>query len=246
MLVSQHVADKFIQSCDLSHESLVLEIGTGRGMLTERLAQRSKSVISFEVDRQLFERTKERLAGYKNIELVCGDAFDSGLIDQRFDVCVTSLPYSQSLRFLKWCAQRPEPFNLCAAIVQLEFANKLTSAPKVRSYRAASVIAQISFRIETLFRVNRREFDPPPSVDSVTIHLYPNEDRKQPFFEEKRLRMLDFIFSFRGRRLSSVLKKLASSVNVDSMPKNIVDSRIEAITPDEYARILPVLERSAA
>lgn len=244
MLESRPVADKFVESCNLLPESRVIEIGTGRGILTEKLALTSKSITSFEIDKQLFEQARDRFARCENVELVYGDAFASELAEKRFDVCITSLPYSQSLRFLKWCAKRKNPFNLCAAIVQLEFAYKLTSASRLRSYRAASVIAQISFRIETIFRVSRQEFKPPPNVDSIAIHLYPNENRKQPFFNDNRLRILDFIFSFRGRRFSSVLKKIVSTASIQSIPQQIGETRIEAITPEEYSRILPILERS--
>ena len=242
MLVSQLVADMLVESCRLSTDMSVLEIGTGRGILTEKLVRTAKSVTSFELDTRLYEQARRKLSEYKNLQLVCDDAFDSVLAEKEFDVCVTSLPYSQSLRFLKWTAQRSKPFNSCAAIVQSEFANKLASLTRVKSYRAASVIAQISFEIVKQFSVRRSEFSPPPKVDSIALSLRPNGSWTQPFFNEKRLRLIDFIFSFRGRLFSSVLKKIALPIKLNSISKEFEDLRIEAITPDEYGRIIPNLE----
>ncbi len=246
MLVSGLVADRLVDSCNLSRQSKVLEIGAGRGILTKRLAERAAFVRSFEIDHEVCEQARKALSGYKNLELICGDAFEVDFEFQKFDTCVTSLPYSESLRFLKWIAQKSDQFARTAAILQSEFSDKLTSTLGSRSYRAASVVAQISFNIEIMFGVGRAEFDPPPRVDSQAVLLSPNPKIKQPFFNKRRIRHLDFIFSFRGRRLISALKKMGYEKNFDTVPNEIITSRVETISPAEYAAILPMLERKVA
>src|SRR5579862_1324605 len=96
MLMSETVADKLVEACSLSQSARVLEIGTGLGVLTSRLAEKSAFVKSFEIDEHLFETVRKSLSRYENVELLLGDAFEHEL-NERFDVCITSLPYSQSL-----------------------------------------------------------------------------------------------------------------------------------------------------
>jgi 16S rRNA (adenine1518-N6/adenine1519-N6)-dimethyltransferase len=243
MLASSVVAERLVESCGLSSESRVLEIGTGHGMLTEKIATRSKFVESFEIDPELYKEIRSSLETFGNVKLICGDAFSYDFSGQKFDVCVTSLPYSQSLRFIRWLALRSDLFGKSVAIVQSEFADKLASPPGMRSFRAVSVIAQINFDIECLFDVGKEEFVPQPLVESRAIKLVPRNNDIQPFFNEKRLRILDFVFSFRGRKLSSAVKKLNPKGFEISIPNAILSTRIEGISPSEYKAIIPGLER---
>jgi 16S rRNA (adenine1518-N6/adenine1519-N6)-dimethyltransferase len=243
MLVSPTIANQFIDSCDLGQNSRVLEIGSGRGILTQKIADKAAFVKSFEVDRALFEATERLVSSYKNVQLIHADAFAYDLKNEKFDVCITSLPYSESLRFIKWLALRASQFKLTAVIVQSEFAMKLIANPSQPSYRAVSVVAQISFEIKTLFNVGRDSFSPPPRVESSAVHIIPTSDVSLPFFNEERIRILDFIFSFRGRHLSSALKKLLPGKNVGNLFDDILAARVETISPMDYMKIIQQAEK---
>ena len=240
MLASDLVADRVVGACDVSPEDRVLEIGTGRGVLTRRLAEEAAFVQSFEIDSQLFGNAKKLLSRYRNLEVVNGDAFEHEL-DRPFDICVTSLPYSQSLRFLRWLAVHADCFKRSVAIVQLEFANKLVSTPGTPSYRAVSVVAQISFEIQNLFTIAKTDFDPPPSVVSRVLRLFPKNNLKQPFFDKSRIHVLDQLFSFRGRLLSSAVRKLAPEGSSRLSPETLA-TRMENLSPTEYSEILCQIE----
>lgn len=240
MLMSAEVADRLVEFCDLNDKTDVLEIGSGRGILTERLARLSRHVLSFEIDHRLFGKTSTTLKRYHNLELVCGDAFLANLEAYRFfGCCVTSLPYSQSLRFAKWLALNSSRFSSIVAIVQKEFAQKINSPPGIRSYRSVSVIVQLCFEVVELFTIPRACFDPPPKVGSTAVRLVRNSNF---LFDESRLRLIDLIFSFRGRRLAAALKKLAPSLIVDPTLENLGSKRIEELSPVEYQSIIPRLE----
>ncbi len=242
MLVSTTIANQFIDSCNLGQNSRVLEIGSGRGILTQRLAEKVGFVKSFEVDRALFEATRRVVSSYKNVQLIRDDAFGYDLKNEKFDACITSLPYSESLRFIKWLALRASQFDLTAAIVQYEFARKLTANPGQPSYRAVSVLAQISFEIKIIFDVGRDCFSPPPRVESSAVHLVPDPEVSLPFFNEERIQILDFIFSFRGRHLSSALKKLLPGKNAGNIFDDFLADRVETIAPEDYVKIVQRIE----
>jgi 16S rRNA (adenine1518-N6/adenine1519-N6)-dimethyltransferase len=238
MLNSESIVDSLVESCGLSPRSRVLEIGTGTGVLTKKLAKKAGHVVSFEVDRSLFELSKTALSGFENVQLILGDVFAHDISNEKFDVCVTSLPYSESLRFVKWISIRSNVFSSSSVILQSEFAEKLRSSPGTRPYRAVSVIAQISLQIEHLFDIERNQFNPPPLVNSEAIRLSPNPNFKQPFFDRKKMEVLDYIFSFRGRHLSSAMKKMGKQSQIMNFPAELLSSRIEMIPPEDYARII--------
>lgn len=238
MLVSEAIAERLVKAACITTEDAVLEIGTGTGVITKLLADRARRVLTWEIDEEIFHSTKRTLDKLGNVTMRCGDAF-SDENDSKFDVCVTSLPYSESLRFMKWLSARTNIFKHCVAIVQSEFASKLTSNIGMKSYRAVSVIAQDSFHIERLFPIANSFFYPRPRVLSEAVKFTPKQDSEEPFFSERRVHVLNQLFSFRGRLLSSAMKKTGYS---GTLPEHLLNSRIENLPPELFAEIILKLE----
>jgi 16S rRNA (adenine1518-N6/adenine1519-N6)-dimethyltransferase len=237
MLVSEEIADRIISSSQIGPYDAVLEIGTGGGILTQRLARFARKVYSFEIDKKLYENALRSLASYENVELVYGDAFKNEY-EYPFDVCVTNLPYSQSLKFVKWLSQLPTRFRLAVATLQSEFAEKLLSEPAMRTYRAVSVIAQLSFDMNSLFHLGREVFEPQPQVMSEVVRFSPKALENWPILKKNEIVLLNFLFSFRGRLLSSAFRKLEVGYSGFSFPNNLMARRIETLTPREFCLIL--------
>lgn len=238
MLLSSAIAERFVNAAALTKKDTVLEIGTGTGVITKLLADRAREVITWEIDEDMFRSAREKFGHLNNVKLLLGDAFSADN-HVEFDVCATSLPYSESLRFMKWLCARTNDFRSCVTIVQSEFAQKLISDVGKESYRAVSVIAQNSFQIERLFSIARSSFSPQPKVLSEAVKLIPRKDIKQPFFSAHRMYLLNQLFSFRGRLLSSALKKTRYG---GTIPEHLLNSRIENLTPRSFADILLKIE----
>ena len=241
MLASDVVAQRIISEAVLRPTDNVLEIGTGTAVLTKLLAKRARYVKTYEIDRSLFEIAKSELASFENVDLVLGDAFTAEPAPE-FDLCVTSLPYSQSLRFLKWAAFNSATIHKFLAVVQLEFADKLSAEVGSKSYRAASVIAQISFDIERLLLISSREFVPQPKVMSQLIRLNPKLLHGAPFFNRRRLEILTSLFSNRKKTLASALKKIVSKKEILLFDASLFRKRVESFSPSQFASIIELLE----
>lgn len=237
LLVSPSMADRIVAASELRPQDSVVEIGTGEGVLTGRIAQHARTVRSFELDRNFYQKAKSALSGFQNVDLILGDAFRQGSVSA-FDVCVTNLPYSESLKFIKWLATRPGRFRLSVAMLQKEFAEKITSAPGRDSYRAVSVLAQLSFEMETLFSVGPGEFVPQPRVRSMVLRFRPKRENRWPVIETTDITLLNSLFSFRGRRLSSALQKIEGNRELSSITKELVVKRVETMSPKEFSTVL--------
>ncbi len=241
MLISERTAERIVSSAEISKTDAVLEIGTGQGILTRLLSQISHQVDSYEIDGELFTSSARALSSYKNLKIVLGDAFKSTNIPQ-FDVCVTSLPYSQSVRFIKWLALRSGTFRSATAVVQSEFASKLCSETSRSSYRAVTVLAQLSFDIERLFEIDRDEFRPRPKVRSAVVRFRPRKDTRQPFFNEQRITSLNCLFSFRRKLVARALKGMMGKEQSLKIDGKILGKRVESLTPEEFAFIIRELD----
>src|SRR5438105_6128379 len=168
LLVDNRILGRIIQAAEISQQESVCEIGTGLGILTAELCRVARSVISFELDRKMFDTSSASLLGrFPNLEMINSDAFRNTGVS--FDVFVSNLPYSRSRDSIEWLASKS--FKRAVIMVQSEFAAKLLAQQGQKDYRSISAVAGYCFKIERLFDVPRSSFRPPPSVESVVIRL---------------------------------------------------------------------------
>lgn len=216
---------------------VVFEIGTGTGVLTERIALKARSVVSFEIDSLIFETAKARLSKFGNVKLEAGDAFSYSYKD-KFDLCVSSLPYSRSLEFVEWIAKRAETFRCAVVLVQKEFAEKILASRGSSNYRAVSVICQSCFSIEKLETVDRGAFDPPPNVLSCIIRLTPRKGVVRPCLGSSQITLIKNVFSFRGRVIRAALKKIGLLEQYPgAFTEDFLTMRVEKLRPADFRMI---------
>lgn len=201
MLKDAKILEKLIEVAGISQNETVYEAGTGEGTLTGELCKRAKSVVSFEVDHDLFKKSSRLIFAFPNLKLINADVFR--FPDCVFDVFISNLPYSRSRDALQWLAL--QKFTRAILTVQKEFADKLQARPGDENYRSITVLTQHCFIIEQLFHVPKGSFDPHPSVESTVIRLVPKEPGTP--ITRATIMNLNLLFSSRNRKLFSVLKK---------------------------------------
>ncbi len=241
-LVSDSIAQSLVRAAQIQNSDTVFEIGTGLGKVTEFAAREAGRVITCDIDREVLTIAQKALLNHRNIVFVQGDAFKEPLRSTKFDVCLTSLPYSRSRGFIDWASERNGSFSRAIAIVQAEFASKLRALPGSKNYKAVSVIAQISFDIEELFWVDRSNFRPRPRVDSKAIRLLSKDGGKASQLNPWERQVIYKLFSFR-RKLVRTLRgeSLRAGHGGVVFPTNLATKRIEHLNPSEFLSIIQAL-----
>lgn len=202
-LSSQNIAKRIVQCAEISSSDTVLEVGTGHGVLLPFLCKQAKRVISYETDSELVRAAKLKFSNLTNLELVNGDGFES---NREFSVFVSNLPYSRSRDAIEWLAQ--QSFSKAIVMVQREFAKKLAVDLFEDMHknihgsrrRAVSVISGYAFRITKIMDVNKKNFSPPPKIDSVVLRLV-----KKNLLAIDIIRIINNIFSYRRKKIANIL-----------------------------------------
>jgi 16S rRNA (adenine1518-N6/adenine1519-N6)-dimethyltransferase len=228
-LTDASVVHRLVSAAGLHGTEDVVEIGTGKGVLTKELASRCKRLEGFEVDRRNYEETKA-VATARNVFIRLEDAFD---MKPTFDVVVSSLPYSRSQDFVEWISQLG--YDRGVVVLQKDFVDKIRSPPGTRDYRAVSVIAQMSLEMKEMGPVNRSAFHPPPKVSSVILAIRPRMRLK-----EEEIAKIKMLFSLRRRRVSNVLERFGFAAR----PDDFGDRRISSLTPEEVHQICDNLDEN--
>ena len=234
LMRSYYFIERILNISDIKHEDTILEIGAGEGDLREGLCERASKVISYEVDERLFLLAKKKLSKYKNLVLLNENGFKSTF---RFNKIVSNLPYSQSRKFVFWLTEKE--FESATVVLQKEFVEKLTSQPGVKSYRAISVISQLSFKMSTFDQIPPDAFFPTPKVYSYIVKF---EALKPSLLDYRSKSLLRLCFSFKRKKICNIIKYF--SKDVSSLPdeiKSLKEKRIDHLSPKDCLTLLGFL-----
>ena len=218
-LADKTILGRIVEAADIGKDEVVCEAGTGTGVLTQELCKHAGHVLSYEVDRSLFQKAQS--LQFPNLQLINADLFKAREIG--FDVFCSNLPYSKSRDALQWLATRK--FRRAIIMVQQEFADKLAAGPGDENYRSISAICSHCFVIERLFVVGPEAFDPPPSVQSVVLRLTPLRTATRGIVKN-----INWLFSQRNKKASSVAAKIGSSIDFGNL-------RIHQLSPDQLTML---------
>ena len=233
-LIDKKVAEREVKYANISKNDVVLEIGPGKGILTQILAEKAKKVIAIEIDKNLIDK----LDLPENVELINKDALEIDFNNlNKFNKIVSNLPYQISspitFKFLEY------NFELAVLIYQKEFADRLIANPGNKNYSRLSVNVYYKAICETLEIIPKSSFHPQPKVDSSIIKILP---RKKPAFklvnEKFFFSLVKNLFNHRRKKINTIINNYYSS-----LLKNIpyLEKRVEDLTPEQIGNLSNLL-----
>lgn len=207
-LVDPNIVRKIVALAKLSPTDTVLEIGPGRGILTEALCRAAGHVTAIEVDPRLHAFLSERAAHLPNVTLILGDALTCPIEHLPIGtIVVANLPYYISTPLLFRLLSYGNRFVRMVLMLQSEVADRLVAKAGTSEYGILSVMAQYSAHISKAFKVSPQCFRPRPEVDSAVVLLRIRESRARTPQEEHRFTMLvRAAFAHRRKTLVNSLK----------------------------------------
>ncbi|QNI35704.1 16S rRNA (adenine(1518)-N(6)/adenine(1519)-N(6))-dimethyltransferase RsmA [Edaphobacter albus] len=162
---------------DVSQKT-VIEIGPGRGAITEILAPRCGNLIALELDRELAPALAHRFADQPQVKIVEIDVLKADLASlipsgQTADV-IGNLPYyiTSDILLKLFAAGSTGLLSHAVVMMQREVADRVAASPGVRDYGLLSATAQMNARVEHLFTLPPSAFSPPPEVYSSVLRLH--------------------------------------------------------------------------
>ncbi len=220
-LINERVLDRIVEAAELEDGDRVLEVGPGRGALTERLlASDAAAIHAVELDRDLVAGLQETFGDYPKFSLQEGDVLSvplelSGGVPA--NKVVANIPYNITgplLERLIGRLDRPvEPsYQRLVLLVQHEVAQRIRARPGHRNFSALSVRMQLLGRCSHVCPVPPRCFQPPPKVQSevICIDPFPSERRPIPALARGVERLLKMAFLSRRKMLRNTLAPLCA------------------------------------
>ncbi len=229
----------------------IVEIGPGRGALTDLLVERAERLVAVELDALLIPVLRSRYAHAPHVTIVEGDVLETSLpalVDGPWAL-VGNVPYYITTPIIFQALQPPRPSRM-VFLVQKEVAERVAAPPGDDAYGALSANVQALARAEVVARVPSAAFHPKPKVDSAILRITPREDPVVAPDEEVRFsRLVQGAFGMRRKQMRRVVRSLFS-IGADEADTLLASCDIEAtarpetLSPDDFARLLRAAGRS--
>ena len=245
-LTDTAAAVRIVESLGDVSQTTVLEIGPGRGVLTDMLIRRARRVIAVELDRVLAAQLRMRYSLIPNLEIIEGDIlsidFDSlfgpkpGSTRPGMPLLpepvrgLGNLPYFITSEILLRLFEYRKYFASFVLMVQKEVADRLAARPGTSDYGLLSATAQLYARVEKLFTLPPGAFSPPPKVHSTVVRLVVSPQLEQLGVDEAGF--IDFLklsFAQKRKTLWNNLKTRYQAAELKSaMKKSRIDPSVRA------------------
>jgi 16S rRNA (adenine1518-N6/adenine1519-N6)-dimethyltransferase len=238
-LADPNLLDAIVRDAELAPDDVVLEVGAGEGVLSERLAAAAAHLHTVEIDRGLAPAL-ERVGALPNVELHWGDAMklDLAALRPQPTAMVANLPYSVATPLILRTIEELPSLRRWTVMVQREIADRLRAAPGSRTYGSPSAVAQLACEVELVRPVDPAVFKPRPRVDSAILRLR----RIGPGADLETRQLIRAAFAHRRKSLARSLEharpgSLAparAALAELGLPE---DARAEALAPGQFAAL---------
>ena len=212
----------------------MVEIGPGKGALTQHLLQRADRVIAVEVDPYLVGYLRQKFRDAPNLTIVENDVLKTDLAQWGPAVIAGNLPYYITSPIIERVLAVGDAWLRSVFLTQKEVAERLTAAPGSRDYGYLTVATQVSAATEYLFTVAPAAFQPMPKVDSAVVRLIPRTDKPVEDLDGF-LRFAKLCFHQKRKTLRNNLREAYDAAAAGALPE--AGKRAEQLSIEELVSV---------
>ena len=211
-LTDPRILARIADAVALDPQETVVEIGPGRGSLTDALLARAGRVVAIEIDPKLVELLREKYAHESRLSIIEADVLDVNLGQAAGGeyALAGNVPYYITTPILFRALKQPRALR-SVLLVQREVAARMAAEPGAEDYGALSVNVQAVARVEMLFRIPPGAFTPPPRVDSAVVRVTPSAEPVVRAGDEEAFRIfVQAAFALRRKQMRRVVRTIAA------------------------------------
>jgi 16S rRNA (adenine1518-N6/adenine1519-N6)-dimethyltransferase len=248
-LIDTACVNRIVAAVDAKAGDTIIEIGPGRGALTERLVESEARVIAVEIDRDLVPELRARFTDRPNFEVIEADFLEVDVFerlaaeDPNKVKVVGNLPYYISTPIIQKLIDRRARLASAVLMLQKEVVDRLTAKPGNSERGFITVLSENAFEIAKLFEVPPASFRPAPKVHSAVARMTP---RPQTIADSPEFRKL--ISRAFAQKRKTILNNLKDTfANAAELLANAeIDSgrRAETLTLSEWSSLLDEIDQN--
>lgn len=242
-LTDPHLAQKIVESLRiLNPDSRILEIGPGKGVLTQYLlAKEGNRVLAIDIDIESVEFLHNQYPSFKS-QIVLGDFLEASksLLAQDQWSIIGNFPYNISSQIIFKILENRNQVGELVGMFQKEVAERFRGKPSTKEYGILSVLVQAFFEVDYLFSVKPGSFYPPPKVNSAVVRFTRKDNFKLDCNEALFFRIIRAGFNQRRKTLRNSLLGDFPAIKNPEAPYS--ELRAEALSVQDFIVLCRYLE----
>lgn len=225
---------EILNKSGINNDDIVIDIGAGKGMITEELSKYAKKVIAYELDSRYFEILEEKFLNTSNIVLNNNDFLSVQLPKESFKV-FSNIPFSLTSDIINKITDVNSNLSQAFLFVQRESAERFTGKPRSTQI---STILSFMYDIDILDKFKKEDFSPPPQVEIVLLSFKRKDFNKSDFALYRDF--VTYIFNQRNRFVLDIFKQLLTYNQVKYVKKYLNEHRYSKPTqiPSDFYLML--------
>ena len=239
-LTDPSIAGRIVDALQVPAGDTVLEIGPGKGILTEHLLEKEIQLLPVEIDDESVDHLKQKWPELED-QILAMDFLKMNLGEQvpgPFHI-IGNFPYNISSQIFFRVLEYRQLVPSVVCMLQKEVAMRIASPPGSREYGILSVLLQSYYKIEYLFSVKPGSFFPPPKVRSGVIRLTRNNVDKLACNEELFFKLVKTTFNQRRKMIRNSIKSILLNLDGDF---ELLSKRPEQLGVPEFIELCNWLE----
>lgn len=245
-LIDHGIIRDIVRAVHPHKDDVIVEIGPGKGAITQLLADSCDNLSVIELDRDLVPWLKVKFEKHPNFQLFQADAlqFDFAQLvkDAKPIRIVGNLPYNISTPLIFHLLSYSTQVSDMHFMLQKEVVKRMAAQAGDSAYGRLGIMVQYYCAVENLFEVPPTSFDPAPKVDSAIVRLVPYQDLPHKATNIKTLeKLVNVAFQQRRKTLRNALKQLLAPEVIEQLPIN-TSARAEEISLAEYVATSNLLD----
>lgn len=231
-IIDENIINSIINKASIDKETLVIEIGSGAGSLTYKLALVSKQVLAYEIDGNLENVLNTNLSNINNVDIIYDDFLKRNVKEdlKKYDYnklyVVANLPYYITTPIIVKLIEDDINVDKIVVMVQKEVGDRFKAKPNSKDYNSLSIFLNYYFDVSKIMDISKNVFIPKPNVDSIVVEFTKKEKQyelknKEIFFKlirdsfvQKRKTIKNNLKGYDLDKVLEVLEKYGFDLNV--------------------------------
>ena len=243
-LYNKKLVIKLVQMANLAKNDTVIEIGAGKGIITEILSKYARKIIALEKDIDLYQWLELQFKNVNNIELLNEDILKYNFSKNNNYKIFSNIPFNITTEIInKVLSSEIKPRDMFL-IIQKETANRFIGNPYSKE-SLKSILLKSVYDTEIIYKFNNYDFKPTPNVDIVFVHFSINtkiDINDSEMFKD----FISYLFMINQKTINQKLKKLFTYNQIKQIARTIdINNTITTLTFEEWIYIFNIFKTKA-
>ena len=242
-LIDHNIAKKIVRSLSLKPSDIVLEIGAGKGMLTQYLLPVVNTLYAIEIDQGLISLLNEKFSSTSHFHLIHADFLKidlRSLVSNNLKIRVVgNIPYNISSQVIFKVIENRQYFSDMTLMLQRELGKRIVADPNIKDYGILSVICQAHAQVKPVFEIPKTVFFPIPKVDSIVIKWDFSQSLATQIVDKDIFRTI--VRTAFGQRRKMLRNSLKDYINTDDRLSVYLEKRPEQLAISEWIEFVNML-----